>query len=141
MTLPDPSADGLRTAELFPSAGGPALEQLRQHYRHLTQILNATPALNPSTTTRGEESPETAIPVSADGVLTAARAFASAAGPLIDHLPVIIAALQDAADYRGDDGGWCTDCHQQPADGHCIEHVRDLAIAAAYDIATHAITG
>jgi hypothetical protein len=72
-------------------------------------------------------------------ILSAAREFVGAATPLITHLPAIIAALEDAADYRDDDGGWCTDCSRQPDGSRCADHAHDQALAAAYEAARHAI--
>ncbi|WP_285573545.1 hypothetical protein [Actinoallomurus iriomotensis] len=74
-------------------------------------------------------------------VLAAAREFACAADPLITHLPTIIAALEDAADYRDDGGGWCADHRRQPDDSRCADHDYDQALAAAYATARHAIIG
>ncbi|WP_285630299.1 hypothetical protein [Actinoallomurus iriomotensis] len=71
-------------------------------------------------------------------VLVAAREFACAAEPLVTHLPAIIAALEEAADYR-DYYGWCPDCSPQPGGSRCADHARDQAVLAAYEAARHAI--
>lgn len=132
-----PPADS-QTPELFPSEHAAAIEQLRQRYQHLTETLTCTPALTQKKD-RGEKNTDTTDPVAMRGALAAAREFAFAAEPLITHLPAIIAALGDAADYRGDDGGWCTDC--TTAGSRCADHTHDLEVATAYETARHAITG
>jgi hypothetical protein len=131
-----PPADS-QTPELFPSEQAAAIEQLRQRYQHLTETLTCTPALTQNKD-RGEKNTDTIDPAAVSGALAAARELACAAEPLITHLPAIIAALGDAADYRGDDG-WCADC--TTAGSRCADHTHDQAIATAYETARHAITG
>ena len=130
-----PPADS-QTPELLFDEHAAAITQLRQRYQHLSETLTCTPTLTQERD-RGEKNTDTTDPAAVSGALAAAREFGFAADPLITHLPAIIAAPGDAADYRGDDG-WCADC---TAGSRCADHTHDLEVATAYETARHAITG
>lgn len=76
-------------------------------------IITARKRLNDAVTDWDKSTDATAPPPAQEPTLRlieAAREFLHAAGPLIEHLPAITAALGDAIDYRHDDGGACRDC-------------------------------
>ena len=112
MSYPHPPTDGAQTAVLL-GGGHDSIERFHQLYRHLTETLTYVPALTASNAC-SKNKPQTRHSVGTSDVVAAVREFTTAAQPLIDHLPAIIAALGDATDYRSDDGGWCTGCSEQP---------------------------
>jgi hypothetical protein len=130
---PEPASD---LAALFPAEPTAAEQALIDRHHHLTEALARLREV-PRRPQRGGPDP---VHLTAR-IIDAARELATATRPLIEHLPAITAALVDAADYRGEDGGWCADCVRAPAGTPCGDHANDQAIATAYENALHAITG
>lgn len=138
-TTPEPVPDPLLTV-ISHTEPTLATQALARHYDDLTEAL--VHLNNPTQDEHGDAATSaatTAAPTTQ--AITAARDLAVAIRPLIIHLPVVTAALADAAAYRADDGGWCTDCIQAPGELQCVDHAQDQVVATAYEIALHAITG
>lgn len=131
MTTPTTPQTG--PAPVFPGERTAAEQAMIDRHRHLTQALARLDAA-----TCGDGADEAVVVRLIAHVGVVARAAATATQPLIDHLPAITAALGDAADYRGGDGGWCHDC--AASDSLCGDHQQDQAMAAAYQNALHALT-
>jgi hypothetical protein len=123
-------------ATLFSRECTAAEQILTDRHKHLTEAL----AHLDTATHNGDVGAATLTRLTAR-VIATARDLTAATRPVIDHLPAITAALADAADYRGDNGGWCADCNNAPGDTLCGDHAQDRAIATAYETARDAITG
>lgn len=129
---PEPACDTHPTA-LVPGAPNRETQRLASRYRGLIDaLLHLT----------GADADIGAAPLAAltTPAVMAARELALAVQPLIVHLPAITAALDDAIDYRCDDGGWCRDCNAAPGDERCIDHAADHAKADTYQAARDALT-
>ena len=50
-----------------------------------------------------------------------------------DHRATMLSALEDAADYRRDQGNHCWDCGQVPDGQKCEDHANDDSMARIYD--------
>lgn len=67
----------------------------------------------------------------------AEAALRTALGPALDReqLGTVLAALEDAADYRREyQDGYCADCGPAPGGDLCGDHASDEVMAAMYDM-------
>jgi hypothetical protein len=119
-----------------PGEHTPGEQAIARYHRRLTEALAHLDTATTGTAPKDQAKPEPALEI-----VTAARDLATAVRPLIEHLPAITAALDDAAVWREDDDGWCHGCTTtRTPDRRCPDHTNDQSRAAAYRAALNAIT-